>query len=217
MTNIPIAVITGGHAYDVISFHQLFRHMPGVDAYVQHLDDFSGEPAERRDAYAVLVFYTMFTDPSQDVAPRQAARHRAALERLGQAGQGIVILHHALLAYPDWPAWDEIVGIPGRDLRSYQHGERIRIELADPQHPIVQGVAAWEMTDETYDMPSAGADSHLLLTTEHPRCMRTIAWTRQYRQRRVFCFQSGHDQAAFADPSFQRVLAGGVRWCAGII
>jgi len=41
------------------------------------------------------------------------------LEHLGQTAQGIVVLHHALLAYPQWPLWRSIAGIEGR---SFGHG-----------------------------------------------------------------------------------------------
>ena len=36
-------------------------------------------------------------------------------------------------------------------------------------------------------------DNDMLLTTEHEKCMHSIAWTRAFGKSRVFCFQSGHD------------------------
>jgi uncharacterized protein len=57
-------------------------------------------------------------------------------------------------------------------------------------------------------------DSHVLLTTEHPKCTRTVAWTRQLGKSRVFGLQSGHDTAAFSNPSFRTVLQRGIAWLA---
>jgi len=37
---VKVAVITGGHSYNVQGFHQLFRSLKGIDAYVQHIQDF---------------------------------------------------------------------------------------------------------------------------------------------------------------------------------
>jgi type 1 glutamine amidotransferase len=45
--------------------------------------------------------------------------------------------------------------------------------------------------------------------------MKTIAWTRQYKNARVFCYQSGHDNQAYANPNFRKVVARGIHWLAG--
>jgi len=62
-----------------------------------------------------------------------------------------------------------------------------------------------------------GANSHVLLTTDHPKSMRTIAWARQFGQTRVLCAASGHDHETYADPHFRRFLARGIHWAAGRI
>jgi hypothetical protein len=214
MPPIKIAVITGGHPFDVQPFHQLFRSLPGIDAYIQHTDEFSSEPVEVRDSYDVVVFYSMLKDTPQDGVSWYTGKPRSAFERLGETRQGIVILHHGLLAYPDWPLWDQVVGMPARINRSYHPNEHIRVDIADPQHLIAQGIAAWEMIDETYVMPEAGPGNHVFLTTRHPKCVRTVGWTREYKQARVFCFQSGHGYATYADANFRAVLANGIRWTA---
>ncbi len=214
MSNLKIAVVTGGHSFEVQPFHQLFGSLPGIEAYIQHTSEFTSEPAEVRDSYAAVVFYSMFRDTPSDEAPWYEGKPKSALEHLGSSGQGIVILHHALLAYLDWPLWDEIVGIQGRAMRSYHPNEHIQIDIADAQHPILNGLAAWEMVDETYRMADAGPGNQVILTTQHPRCLKTVGWTRTYRQSRVFCFQSGHGQATYTDPNFRAVLANGIRWAA---
>jgi type 1 glutamine amidotransferase len=73
------------------------------------------------------------------------------------------------------------------------------------------------MIDETYVMPDAlpANGNHILLTTTHPDSVKTIAWVRQYRQSRVFCLQSGHDNQTWADASFQRLLRQGILWSSG--
>jgi type 1 glutamine amidotransferase len=86
--------------------------------------------------------------------------------------------------------------------------------VADLDHPITRGLAAWELTDETYTVNLPGTDSHVLLTTDHPKCMRTVGWTREVGKSRVFCLQSGHDNAAFSNPNFGAVLQRGIEWLA---
>ena len=207
--NITVAVITGGHAFDVPGFQAIFRDMPGVDSYIQHQDNWVEDVAEVREQYDVLLFYNM---------PRgePETRAKAIFEQLGESGQGIFLLHHAILAYLPWSFWGDLVGIPDRSF-GFDMKQELTIEIADSDHPITHGVSDWQMADETYSMASAGQDSRILLTTEHPLSMRVLGWTRQFRNSRVFCFQSGHDNLTYVNPDFREILLRGIQWCAGRI
>ena len=212
---VKTAVITGGHSFDVPHFHQLFHSLEGVAAYVQSLDDFASSPKEVRQAYDVALFYTMMMPtPTDEGLPWYAGRPLTALSELGETSQGLVVLHHALLAYPQWLVWNEIVGIPDRQF-GYHVGQAVDCGIATPDHPITRDLQPWAMVDETYVMGDAGPGSTVLITYSHPRSMRTIAWTRQYRASRVFCYQAGHDNATWPDPSFREVLRRGILWAAG--
>jgi hypothetical protein len=211
---VKTAVVTGGHRFDVVNFHHLFQGLEGVQPYVQHMDDFASSPEEERDSYECVVFYTMLRDsPSDEGRPGYAGKPKAALEHLGETGQGILVLHHAILAYPKWPLWSDLVGIGDRSF-GYHFSQSVRVETADGAHPITRGVASWEMVDETYTMADAGADSEVLLTTGHPNSMRTLAWARTHKNARVFCFQSGHDNETWLDRGFREVLRRGIHWAA---
>jgi len=205
--SVRLAVVTGSHPYDVLAFHRLFRGMRGIDAYVQHLEDFAWTPEPVRDAYDAVLLYFMPMQPPTDPV-------RSALERLGAAPQGVIVLHHALLAYPQWEHWSDIVGIANRSF-GFHPNQQIRVRVSDPRHPITRGLRDWDMTDETYTMADAGSDSTVLATVDHPKSMRTLAWARQVRAARVFCFASGHDDAAWSNPGFLALLTRGIRWAAG--
>jgi hypothetical protein len=215
MSDLKIAVITGGHSYDVVPFHTLFRSLPGIDAYIQHIDDFASSSKEVRESYDVVVFYIMPTGAPTDTSPWFSGKPKSTFEQLGETRQGIVMLHHAILAYPDWPVFDEIMGMEKRVITEYQHDEHIPVDVALPEHPIVKGVSPWTIIDETYVLHNPGSDSQVLLTTTHPACMHSLAWARAYRNARVFCYQSGHDYQAYEDPNFKAVLLNGIRWAAG--
>jgi hypothetical protein len=212
---IKVAVVTGGHSYDVPNFHRLMASLGQIEPYIQPMDDFAASPAEVREAYDVVAFYIMLMDgPSDEGHPWWAGKPKSALEALGQTKQGILVLHHATLAYPQWPLWNELAGIADRSF-GYHIGESIHVKVAAPGHPILEGVKDWDMIDETYTMAEPGPDSRTLLTVEHPKSMKSIAWTRQYRASRVLNFQSGHDNQTWQNPSFRRVLERGMLWCAG--
>lgn len=212
MSTLKVAVITGGHSYEVLPFHGLFRALPGIDAYIQHIDDFSSSPKAVRESYDAVVFYIMPRGAPTDESPWFSGKPKSVFEQLGETAQGIVMLHHAILAYPDWRVWDDIVGMQRRVISQYQHDERIAVDVAVPTHPIVQGITPWTIIDETYVLHDPGSDSQVLLTTNHPACMHSLAWTRTYRNARVFCYESGHDHQAYEDASFRTVLANGIRW-----
>ena len=96
LDSISVAVITGGHAFDVPGFHAIFRDMPQVDSYIQYEENWAADIGQVRDAYDVLLFYNMPRgEPEEKI--------RTVLEGLGGNGQGIFLLHHAILAYGQWP------------------------------------------------------------------------------------------------------------------
>jgi hypothetical protein len=79
------------------------------------------------------------------------------------AGQGLVILHHAIAAWPGWEGWAEVTGarflyrpgqLCGENLPS--SGYRMApftVRVTDPNHPIAQGISNFEVADELYFAP----------------------------------------------------------------
>jgi uncharacterized protein len=213
---IDLAVITGGKAHDVIGFHRLFRSLEGINSYIQHIDDFASTPEQVRDRYdSILFFFMMQEGPTDDGLPGYCGQPKSAIEHLGQTGQGIVVLHHALLAYPQWSTWSQIVGIPDRSLSRYEHDEKISIKAVDAIHPITKGLSDWMMVDETYLMSNANGENRILLKTDHSGSMETIAWIHKHQTNRVFCLQSGHDRQTWEDENFKIILRRGIGWSCG--
>ena len=90
--------------------------------------------------------------PPPEDAPGYEGRIGKVLETLGEKNQGVFLLHHAILTYWGWPFWSDVVGIGDRHLRAYHHDETLRVEIADPDHPITRGLSPWTIVDETYEM-----------------------------------------------------------------
>lgn len=168
-----LAVITGEKAYDVIGFHKLFGELSAINSYIQHIDDFASTPEKVRNRYDVVLFFFMMREgPTDDGLPGYSGKPKASIEHLGQTDQGIVVLHHALLAYPLWTLWNEIVGIDDRRLSHYKHDEEVTINVVDHHHPITEGLSDWMMVDETYLMADAVGDNRIVLKTNHHQSMR---------------------------------------------
>ena len=202
-----IAVVTGEHGFQEEQFDAVFESMADVEFLREDLDDFVEDP-DQKD-YDAVVFYN-FHRPYPTEAQAQA------ILGLTERGQGMVILHHAILAFPEWDAYSEMCGIDHRGEFGYYPRQTLQVQIADASHPITEGLIDWEMGDETYTMASAGNDSSILLTVDHPNSMDVLCWARDYGNSRVFCLQSGHDDVTFSNPNFREVLHRGIHWCAEV-
>jgi type 1 glutamine amidotransferase len=211
---LRIAVVTGGHAFDVPNFYRLFRQLPGIDAYPQHLEHFASSPEEVRDGYDAVVFYGMDQGVPEEEGRRAAGNPKAAIERTVAQGQGIVVLHHALLAWEKWDLWNQLIGFDNRNFR-YKEGLQLAIEVADGDHPVTEGVGGFETVDEGYvlhgDYDGKGT---VLLTVDHEDAMKQVAWAREHDKCRVFCLTLGHDNAAWSNQGFREILRRGIAWSA---
>jgi hypothetical protein len=212
---VKVAVVVGRHPYDEPNFQKMFCSLPGVEANIQNLDEFAACPPEIRDAYDVVLFYNFHMETPGAPSDWGAGDRREVVEAIGRnpRPQGIFILHHAVLAFPDWPVWSEICGIGKRSF-GFHGGQSVHFEVADRTHPITQDLLDWDMVDETYTMDEPGADSRVLVTADHPLSMRAIAWARRFGNARVFCYVSGHDDTAYSNPGFLAVVGRGILWLA---
>ena len=202
---MKIAIVTGEHGFQEKQFDAVFESMEGLEFVREDLDDFVTDPAQAD--YDAVVFYNFHR-------PFPTDAQAAAILGLTERGQGMVILHHALLAFPDWAAYSDMCGVDERGDFGYYPRQTLQVQIADETHPITAGLADWEMGDETYTMKSAGDDSTILLTVDHPNSMTVLGWARTYGNARIFCFQSGHDDVTFSNPSFREVLRRGIWWAA---
>lgn len=212
---LRVAVVTGGHAFDVPEFYQMLRELPGIDAYPQHIEHFGSSSDEVRDSYDVIVFFGMERGDAPVEGPHYAGNPRAALERIFEQGQGVVVLHHALLAWENWDYWDQVIGYSERNF-SYAPGLKLKIEVADDQHPVTKGFAGFETVDEGYKLHGEhDGQGTILLTTDHEKAMQEVAWAREHGKSRVFCLSLGDDKAAQDNPGFREILRRGIVWTSG--
>lgn len=104
--------------------------------------------------------------------PDTAADLVALLER----GQGLVVLHHAIAAWPGWEGWAEAIGgrflyapgllrggeLPSSGYRMASH----TVQAVDRTHPVTDGVADFSVDDELYFAPVLDDRVHPLLRSD---------------------------------------------------
>ncbi len=200
-----IAVVTGEHGFREKDFDAVFQSMEGIAFVREDLDVFVDNPNQKE--YDTVVFYNFHR-------PYPTEEQAKTILGLTERGQGLVILHHAILAFPEWDEYSDMCGVDERAEFGYFPKQTLHVQVTDPTHPITEGLADWEMGDETYTMKSAGDDSTILLTVDHPNSMGVLGWAREYGNSRIFCLQSGHDNVTYSNPNFREVLQRGIEWCA---
>jgi uncharacterized protein len=217
---IRVLVITGGHDYEVPQFNAMFDSIPDIVTTNMTYPEVAAElqPA-LADKFDVVVFYDMWV---AGITPPQQEAFVELLDR----GIGVVALHHTLAAHKDWPEYEKIIGgkyhVEDRQVEgkvvphsTYDHDQDIKVEIAAQDHPITRGLHDFEIRDETYAGYDSDPQATVLLTTEHPKSDRELAWAKTYRNSRVVYIQLGHDHFAYEHPTYRQLIARSLRWTAG--
>ena len=208
---IKVAVVVDFHPYDVVSFQKMFESFEDCECYVQPLSLFIHD-TDNKAAYDTVVYYNMNKPEPKKGSPLE----KYLTDELGAEKQGVIFLHHSLLSFESWAPFTGVCGLADRGAGAsfkYAQNQSVNAIIADKSHPVTAGVSDFTMVDETYalDEPDEPGN-HILIKTDNETSVKTIAWARQYKNSRVFCFASGHDNRAFANPSYRKILHNAIRW-----
>ena len=207
---LRVLVVTGGHDYPT-SFYTVFDRPDWTwDHAASNESALAGDVVSK---YDVLVFYDM----SKDLSPEG----RGHLRAFAEAGKGIVVLHHAIVSYPGWAWWEELVG--GRYLEqddgawkrsTYRHDVELLVRPAGA-HPIVDPIGPMQLVDETYRGMRISPKVVPLYTIDHPDGDRLVAWVSPYAPARVVYVQLGHGEPAHRSAAYRDLVRNAILWCAG--
>ena len=204
--NIHALVITGGHGFEQDPFWEMFNSFENFSYdTVVFPDAFDYLNVETVKNYDALVFYDMWQEITAD-------QQMAYLELLNR-GKPIVYLHHALISFPEWEEFNQIVGgVWTQGKGTVKHNVQYTIQIADPDHPVTKGMQDFEIEDETYGNFDTNPDVHVLLKAEHPESAPVIGWTHQYGNSQIVYIQLGHDGLAYGNPGYRKLVDQGIRW-----
>jgi type 1 glutamine amidotransferase len=213
---IRVLLTVGGHDYEQEPFHAMFDKLPGV--VVKRIDIRTQadvlKPGLEKDV-DVLVMY--------DMCPGITRPQQENFAKLLAGGIGVVSLHHNIAAHPDWAEWPKIIGakyflkpqqFQGKEWQTslWDHDQDVNVHVADTNHWITRGLKDFQIHDETYKGYWVTPEAKVLLTTDHPKGNREIAWVTQYGKSPVFFLQLGHDNQAWKNPVYPELLRRGIRW-----
>ncbi|MHA3770796.1 ThuA domain-containing protein [Verrucomicrobiota bacterium sgz303538] len=212
---LKVLIVTGGHGFEAEPFFKMFADNPEITfTAAKHKTD--ADVYERDDllTYDVVVLYDM----PKTITETQKTKFLSLFEK----GTGVVVLHHALVSYQDWPEYEQIIGgrYPEEKGKAgvvtpevgYQHDVDIPVTIADKNHPITAGLEDFTIHDEIYWGFRVQSGSVPLISTTHPKSGKPLGWTRTQGKSRLAYLQLGHGRTAFENPSYRKLLAGSIRW-----
>lgn len=169
-------------------------------------DDWGALCWERVAPYDVVISYT---GAGKHIC---TAEQLAGLRRFIERGGGFIPLHFTTMdANADFLA---LVGAKFAGHPPYGH---FSVRVADPNHPITQGLPAIEIEDECYqsEFPDRAA-LHVLQTSHHESGIdgEPSSWVREIGRGQLFYSALGHDARSFGHPVLRELLTRGIRWAA---
>jgi len=214
---VRVLLITGGHDFDQEPFYAFMKSLQGITVTeVKHPNAVNMFRPESRNLYDVVLLYDM-----PDTISEQGKKDFTDCLK---AGKGLIVWHHAYCSYQNWTEYQAIVG--GRyhqnawtddkgvshPASTYKHDVHLRVKVADPNHPVTKGIRDFDITDETYGNGTVNPDVHVLLATDDPSASRSMAWTHRYGKSKVATILLGHDNLAWTNPDFVKLLTQAVFW-----
>ncbi|MCL4691495.1 MAG: ThuA domain-containing protein [Candidatus Hydrogenedentes bacterium] len=208
------AVVVGGHSFDEAVFPQIFDAHEGASYEIlEQKDDSEIFDNVENFPYNVVVLYNM--------GQKITEARQANLLKLLDQGVGLVVLHHAVAAFNQWPEYANIIGAKyyledtaDHTKSVYLHDVDFTVNVADPNHPVTRGLQEFVIHDETYNNYDIFDDNRVLLTTTETSSAPSLCWVRRYGNANVCFIQLGHGPEAFANPDYQRLVAQAATWAA---
>ncbi|MFS8515050.1 MAG: ThuA domain-containing protein [Planifilum fulgidum] len=100
----------------------------------------------------------------------------------------------------------QFVAHPGGDSVAY------RVRIADPRHPITEGLADFEVVSELYYMHVDPAIRVLAETTAHNGAAMPVAWIKSHGEGRVFYCSLGHTPDVLRIEEVKTMVVRGMKW-----
>jgi type 1 glutamine amidotransferase len=164
-------MVTGGHAFDEAEFFSMLGSIDDIEFECVAADElWEHIGPERVGAFDAIAFYDMqgleMRAPLPPALTVPTIAQAAALRGMLEAGQGLVVLHHAACSWPAWPTWAHIVGArmsfvpselgdhvwPGSGYT--KPDTRHHVSCLEPSHPISAGLDdGFDVEDELFLLP----------------------------------------------------------------
>jgi type 1 glutamine amidotransferase len=189
--------------------------------------------------YDGFVFYTTgdLTTPGTDKNPPLPPGGKdLLLDSVRSKGKAFVGIHVAAATFNDvenrfadaGDRADPYIKMLGGEMIFHGQQQKARVFCADPKFPgFVDCKDSFELFEEWYSLKNLARDMHVILWMGTWSVMNTgkdsvyrrppypLAWARMHGKGRVFYTALGHRDDVWANPMFQTMLVGGIKWALG--
>jgi len=231
MNKLPVLLLTGANNHDwKRSAPFLKKVMEESGRFVVTLTE--DPSAALEDAVGLRRYALILIDYN---GPPWSKAARANFLAAVKQGTGVVAVHAANNAFPEWKEYAELVGLMWRPESGHGQFHEFKVTVDDPTHPITRGVADFRITDELYHrlVPTPGVPLHVLATAWSDEkkggtgADEPVMTVTHYGKGRVFYQALGHLWAgvpkdgyigctliALENSGFQQTLLRGCEWAA---
>jgi type 1 glutamine amidotransferase len=220
--------------------HKVLEELGAANGFVvTHTKDGSVFSPEGIAKYDAFIFYTTgdLTTPGTDKNPPMSPEGKVALLDAIAKGKGFVATHSGADTFhsPGDPfeasgeTADPYVKMLGGEFIKHGQQQKAKVFCPDSRFP---GFAAckhsFELLEEWYSLKNFAQDLHVLLwlgtwsikntggDSVYRRAPYPVTWARKHGKGRVFYTALGDRADVWANPLFQSMLAGGIKWASGL-
>jgi type 1 glutamine amidotransferase len=205
---------------------------------VTHTKDGGVFTPEGLAKYDAFVFYTTgdLTTEGTDKNPPFPPGGKDLLLESVRKGKGFVGIHVAAATFNDvehrfddaGDKADPYIKMLGGEMIFHGQQQKARVFCADPKFPgFTDCKDSFELFEEWYSLKNLAKDMHVILwmgtwslvntgkDSVYRRPPYPLAWARNYGKGKVFYTAMGHRDDVWANPMFQSMLVGGIKWATG--
>lgn len=124
-------------------------------------------------------------------------------------GKKLMAIHTATAVDAENEKYVEMVG--GRFVTHSPHQE-FTVNVAEPGHPVVEGVKDFKITDELYVLDRTPSAAHVLLTATWDGKAQPMLYTRAHGRGKVLYNALGHGPDAYENPNLEKLIVQGTQW-----
>ncbi|MGD0092286.1 MAG: ThuA domain-containing protein, partial [Planctomycetota bacterium] len=167
--------------------------------------------------YAALIIHFMNWQKPDPGEPAHAN-----LKAFVEGGKGMVMTHFACGAFQDVQPWPEFRNLAGRvydrKLRGHDPFGKFEVRISDVKHPVTEGLANFEVTDELYTCLAGELPITVLAvaTSKVDKKDYPMALVREYGKGRTFQTTLGHNAQVWQTPGPAELIRRGTAWAAGL-
>jgi type 1 glutamine amidotransferase len=124
-------------------------------------------------------------------------------------GGRLLVIHNGI-SYQSNAEFAQMIG--GKFIKHPPY-QNLTYNVVKVDHPIVQGISAFEMDEELYTFELDNlCDKEILITATDGNSTAPAAWVKSYGKGKIVYLAPGHDKKSFKNNSFRKLIKNSAEW-----